>query len=116
MQPDADTATPDPPVSASLILPPDWPARAADTVERVVEQVRDRTTVPAMNVVRGIVYGILVATVAVVALVLVTIAVVRILDVLLPREVWLAYTILGVLCVLVGSILWAQRRAHDPTA
>ncbi|MEO7427847.1 MAG: hypothetical protein ABIY48_00540, partial [Acidimicrobiales bacterium] len=35
----------------------DWPAQAADTIERVVGSVRDKTTGPAITLARWVVYG-----------------------------------------------------------
>ena len=35
----------------------DWAAQAADTIERAVGNVRDRTTAPAITVARAVVYG-----------------------------------------------------------
>lgn len=99
----------------SVLLPADWPVQAADTVERVVSQVRERTTVPAMTAIRGVVYGLLAAIVAITALVLVCVGIVRVLDVLIPRGVWIAYAILGTVLVVAGAIFWSQRHEHDPT-
>ena len=39
----------------------DWTTDAVDNIERVVATVRDRTVVPAQNVTRAIVFGLLTA-------------------------------------------------------
>jgi len=96
---------------------PDWPAQAADTIERVVGTVRDKTTVPALTVARAVVYGTFAALVGSASLVLLVIALVRGLDVALPdsvfgeEHVWAAHLITGLLFVVVGAVLWSRRHA-----
>jgi hypothetical protein len=87
--------------------PDDWPAQAADTIVRVVGQVRDKTTRPAETVVRGVVYGLLGGLLGLVCLVLVAIALVRILVnyVVGDDNVWLAHFIVGMVFTLAGSVL-----------
>ncbi|HEX9992136.1 MAG TPA: hypothetical protein VGB14_04330 [Acidimicrobiales bacterium] len=97
--------------STRLSIPDDWPAQAADTVVRVVGQVRDRTTGPAITVARGIVYGLLAAIAGIVAFVLLVAALVRLVDVLVPGEVWSAHLIVGAVLTLAGLLLWRKRRA-----
>ena len=89
---------------------PDWAAQITDTIERVVGQVRDRTTTPLITVARALVYGALAAIAGVAALVLVAIIVVRVLD-LLPGEVWVAHLITGALFTLAGLLFWSKRGA-----
>jgi hypothetical protein len=92
----------------------DWPVQAADTIERVVGSVRDKTTGPAISVARGVVYGTLAAIVGISVLVLLAIAAVRGLDIA-AREIfgdgstWLAHLVVGVLFCLGGMIAWSQR-------
>ncbi len=96
--------------------PPDWPAQATDTVVRAVDQVRSRTTRPAVTAARGVVFGLLALVLGVTALVLLSVGVVRLLDVVLPRGVWLVYLVLGVVFCIIGAVFWHRRHAHDPTA
>jgi hypothetical protein len=96
--------------STRLTLPDDWPTQATDTVVRVVGQVRDRTTGPALTVARALVYGMLAAVVGIPALVLVVIALVRLVDVWVPEEVWAAHLIVGAVLTLAGLLLWRKRR------
>ena len=49
---------------------PNWAADLADTVERVVATVRDKTTKPLVTVTRGLVYGLLDAILGVATIVL----------------------------------------------
>jgi hypothetical protein len=92
----------------------DWPAQAADTIVTTVEKVRDRTTVPLMKLARGTVYGVFIVTVALVVLTLVVIGLVRVLDIVLPSGVWLAYLVLGAATTLGGWLLYRKR--NEPAA
>jgi hypothetical protein len=107
-------------------LPPnpgaDWPAQAADTIVRVVGQVRNKTTGPAVTVARGVVYGVLAGITGIVFLVLLAICLVRVIDVYLPESVtsddntWLAHAIVGAVFTGAGLVLWRFRRttADEP--
>ena len=107
------SATPAPAVE----VPADWPAQAADTIERVVGAVRDKTTGPAITVARGIVYGTFALVVGSVVGVLLAIAAVRILDVYLPDawvgedHTWAAHLLVGAVFTLAGAALWSRRSA-----
>lgn len=89
----------------------DWTVQVADTIESVVGSIRNKTTVPLETIARALVYGIIVATLGVAALVLVTILAVRVIDYVLP--VWAAYAILGGFFTLVGLLLWRKRRPSN---
>src|SRR5436190_21886834 len=89
---------------------PDWAARTADSIERVVTTVRDRTTRPLLLAGRAIVFGLLAAMLGVTAVVLLSIAVVRVVVILTDRA-WLAYLILGGLFVIVGLVLLRLRNS-----
>lgn len=96
----------------------DWPAQAADLIVRVVGQVRDKTTGPAITAARGVVYGLLAALLGGAAGILVAIAAVRGLDELIEtiadsRETWAAHGIVGLLFTVVGLFLWSKRRAPE---
>jgi hypothetical protein len=88
---------------------PDWAARTADSIERVVTTVRDRTTKPVLIAGRAVVFGLLAAIVGVAAVVLLSIAIVRVLVILTDRA-WVAELILGALFVIVGFVLLRLRR------
>lgn len=98
----------------------DWPAEISTKIEGLVDGIRNKTTVPAIRLARAVVFGLVVAVMAVVALVLLTIALVRLIDVYLPlhpeaRRVWVAYLGLGAIFLLVGAFLWSKRvtRKHE---
>ena len=93
----------------------DWPAQAADLVVDVVGTVRDKTTTPALTIARGIVYGTAIVFLALTALVLLLIALIRFVDAYLPGEVWSAYLLLGSILTIVGLALWATRRPSEQT-
>ena len=65
---------PPPPARPASSLEPveepscDWAAAAADTIDRVVEAIRDRTTKPAILASRGLVFGLIMAILGVTAL------------------------------------------------
>jgi hypothetical protein len=102
-----------PPADASLaggVLGGDWPVRATDTVERVVDTVRSKTTGPAIVVSRVVVYGVVAAVLGALALVLGLVALVRLLDVYLPRGVWVPDLILGGGLGLAGLFAWSRRQ------
>jgi hypothetical protein len=115
----ADATTSGRPVS--LPGPPepkhDWAAQAADTIESVVGSVRDKTTGPALTVVRGVVYGTFAAIVGFAVLIVFIIAAVRLLDAYLPdavfgeQHVWVVYLILGAAFSLAGAVAWRRRKS-----
>lgn len=95
----------------------DWPAQAADTIERVVGSVRDKTTGPAITVARWVVYGTFALVVGAMVGVLLAITGVRLLDVYLPDawvgedHTWVAHLLIGGLFTLVGAAAWTRRSA-----
>jgi hypothetical protein len=104
----APNSAPDGGLAAGM-LGGDWPVRATDTVERVVDTVRSKTTGPAIVISRVVVYGLVAAVLGITALVLVLVALVRLLDAYLPRGVWLPYFILGAVLAVAGAVAWRQR-------
>ena len=83
----------------------DWSVQAADTIERVVGTIRDKTSVPLTTVARALVFGLLAAVMGVTTLVFVTIALVRAVNVYLPGDVWAAYLVIGGIFTLIGAFL-----------
>ena len=101
-------ATPATPTPTTGTTSPDWTVQVADTIESVVGSVRDKTAVPLETVARALVYGIVLGTMGVTALVLVTIIAIRVLSFVL--EVWAAYLVIGAIFTLAGMFLWRKRR------
>lgn len=85
-------------------------------VDRAVETVQDKAIIPVVTAARAAVFGIIVATMSVIALTLFAIALVRILDVYLPYEVWAAYAAAGGLFVIIGLLLWRKRKPKESNA
>lgn len=98
---------------------PDFPRKSADFIDRVVGAVRDRTTKPVVAITRGIVFGSIIAVVAVSLVVLLLIAVVRgtqeVFELFLsePRAVWASYFFVGGSFILVGALLMRARHSSD---
>jgi hypothetical protein len=105
--------------SAPAGAPDDWPAQAAETIERVVGSVRDKTTGPAITVARWVVYGTFALIVGTAVAILLAIAAIRGIDVALPDawvgedHTWVAHLIVGAIFTLVGAVLWSRRSAPD---
>ena len=99
--------------------PGDWAADTADRIERVVGTVRSKTADPLVAAGRWLVYGTLAGIVGMAALVLVTIGLIRGVDIALDRSfdhdrsVWLADAIVGGIFTLAGLFLWTRRRPRD---
>ncbi len=90
----------------------DWAAQAADTVERVVGTVRDKTSLPLTTVARALVYGLVAAIMGVVMAVLVAIALVRAIDVFTGEgNVWIAHFAVGGIFTLAGAFLLRKATA-----
>ena len=88
----------------------DWSAQAADTIESVVENIRDKTTVPLTKVARGLVYGIVAGAMGGAALLLLGILLIRVFDVYIPGNIWTVYAAIGGVFTLLGLLLWTRRR------
>ncbi len=92
----------------------DWSEQAADTVVKVVDAVREKTTGPLLTIARAIVYGLIGVFAVMVALVVLTIALVRLVDAYLPGEVWSAHLLIGALFTLAGLVVWRKRYPPQP--
>jgi len=126
----SDARPPDPRVSRPPLraLPgpeietADWPAQAADTIERAVQGVREKTTGPAITAARWTVAGLFLVIIGTTVAILLAIALVRVLDAYLPdsvfgeSHVWAAYLILGLPLFFGGIYLLAKRHSPDPDA
>jgi len=99
----------------------DWPAQAADAIERTVQTVRDKTTGPAISAARWAVAGLFVLIAGTMALILLVIVLVRLLDAYLPssvfgeEHVWAAHALVGA-PLFVGGLVLLARRTGPPDA
>lgn len=98
---------------------PNWASDLADTVERVVGDVRDKTTNNIVLLARGIVFGLLAGILGLVALVVALVMFTRALQSLLelavewPRAVYLSYLILGGICCALGAFTMKKRHSSN---
>ncbi|HMQ24577.1 MAG TPA: hypothetical protein PKA98_01200 [Acidimicrobiales bacterium] len=87
----------------------DWPAKATDQIVTLVDQIRDKTTGPAIRFARAVVFGFLATMLGTAALVLLIVGLVRFVDVYAPGGVWVAHAIVGLVFVGTGAWLWSKR-------
>ena len=108
---------PDQDRAASSALSEEWSNRAIDAVDSVVDVVHDKVVRPALIAGRAVVFGVLIAFVALTVLTLLAIGLVRLLDVYAFGErVWASDALLGVIFCGAGGFLWSlrtRRRASD---
>jgi hypothetical protein len=106
-------------LSTARVRTDDWPAQATDTIVKVVGTASDKVTGPVTTAARGLVFGLFAAILGLTALVLASIAVVRVLDNYLPdsvfgtNHVWAVYLILGVLFVIAALWLWRKTKTRE---
>lgn len=95
----------------------EWTDQAADAVESIVLSIKQKTTVPLTTIARGLVYGLVIAALGAVVMVLMAVSAVRVLTVYLPvgrvngnhHRVWVADLIVGGIFTLVGMFAWSKR-------
>ena len=103
-----------PGLGTAAVSEAEWPAKVADTIEDVVGSVHDRVVRPLTLVARGLVFGIIIAVMALVLSVLVVIALIRLLDVYaFGGRVWASDALLGALLVAAGAYAWTKRGARS---
>jgi len=90
-------------------LPADWHVLATDKIVSTVDTVRVKTSGPAIKVSRAVVFGLMGAFISLIALIVFLIGTVRLLNNVLPKDVWLVYLILGGIFLLAGAFLWSKR-------
>ena len=96
--------------------PGDWQARAADTIEATVAAIHDRVIRPLVIFARMVVFGILVATTTLALCVLLSVALVRLLDLYaFPGRVWASEALIGAVLAALGLVAWSFRRARHDT-
>jgi hypothetical protein len=84
--------------------------RAADGIDAFVVLLRDKTVRPATLAARIIIFGTIVLVASVVAVVSVSIAVIRLLTVYaFDGRVWLSDLVVGIVFVALGTVCWALR-------
>ena len=105
------------PLPGNPLSDPTWAKQLADTVERIVGNIRDRTTDNIVLAARAIVFGLLGAMLGLAALTLFLVGLVRGIQVLLDfavsweRAVYLSYLLVGGILCLVGWFLMRKRHS-----
>lgn len=108
-------ATPPPASPTPASVDQDWPAKATETIVEQVGKIRDKTTGPALKVARYAVFAAFAASLGTVALIIFVIGAVRALDVYLPDAVfgethtWAAHSIIGLVLLLAGLVIFARK-------
>ena len=98
---------------------PNWAPKLADTIERVVGSLRDKTTGRVLTAYRGIVFGLVAVFAASFALVLLIIGLFRGVQALLDigldhhNSVWISYLGVGALFSLGGLVAMKKRFPHN---
>jgi hypothetical protein len=104
-------------VTTSPSVSEEWSIKAVDAVDSVVDVVHDKVVRPVLIVGRAVVFGILIAFVAVVVLTLLAVGLVRLLDVYaFGGRVWASDALFGAIFCAGGFFLWSmrtKRRASD---
>jgi ABC-type antimicrobial peptide transport system permease subunit len=103
-------------MAGNPLTDPKWATEFADTVERVVGEVRRRTTDKIVLLARALVYGLIAGMLGVVVVILAIIGSLRglqsLLDLAMPwsRAVWVSYLLIGGIMLLLGLLLMKKRR------
>jgi hypothetical protein len=94
-------------------LSADLSAKAADTIDLVVDTVHDKAVRPLILAARGLVFGLLAAVLSVLVLVMVSVALIRFLTIyVFDGRVWASYALVGLVFVSGGAFLWARGAAR----
>ncbi len=89
----------------------DWTKDLLDRLDHYIDVVRSNTTDRLVQVARLLVFGLITAILGGMAGLVALIAAIRVLDIILPREVWLPYMILGAIFLGVGLFFWSKKTA-----
>jgi len=106
----------EPPLSPNVSPDRDWPAEIADTAVRLIDQVRHKTTQPAITAARGVVFGLLALAVGSLAFFLFMVGLIRLVNNYLPGKVWATYLLLGTVFTLGGIVLFSMRKPRPQRA
>jgi hypothetical protein len=104
-----------------------WPVQATDTIVRVVDSVRDKTTGPALNVARWLVYGLVLALLALPLAIVALVGVFRLAEggllwasgqwspvAFLHDPIGFVYLLFGVIFSLAGLVCWRKGKSPAP--
>jgi hypothetical protein len=114
------------PVAPSTPDTTDWPKQATDSIVKVVDSVRDKTTGPAVRAARAVVYYSILGALALPFFILALIGTMRVAErglimlgeklgwSFLYEPMWLVYLIFGLIFFFTGTWLW--RKARQPAS
>jgi hypothetical protein len=86
--------------------------RALDAIDTVVATVNDKAVRPAIVAARAVVFGVIIAVVALAVLVLFSVGFIRLAtDYFFHYRVWVSYLALGALFCGVGTFAYSKRGA-----
>jgi hypothetical protein len=106
-----------PPGRAAAEAAAELPRKAADAVQLVVDTIHDKAVRPAILATRAAVFGLVVAALATLLVVVGSVAVLRLFDVyVFGHRVWLSYIVLGGSLTLAGLVAWTRRAARPSPA
>ncbi|MEI8391493.1 MAG: hypothetical protein WCG40_03245 [Actinomycetes bacterium] len=106
-------------MAGNPLTDPNWATEFTQTIVESIDKVRNRTTKPIVMIARGLVFGLLIAFLGVMALVLLLVGLSRGLINLLEwpfdhdTAVWMSHLIVGSLLVLLGAILMIKRQRKE---
>jgi vacuolar-type H+-ATPase subunit I/STV1 len=89
----------------------DWTKDLLDRLDHYIDVVRSNTTDRLVKVVRVLVYGVIALILGSMAGIIALITLIRVLDIVLPREVWLPYMVLGAIFLAGGLFTWSKKSA-----
>ena len=102
-------------MAGNPLTDPNWAEATTDQVVKLVDNVKAKTTKPAVMAARGLVFGLLAVFLGIFALVLLIIGVTRGLQAAIEpllyqgRAVYISYFIIGGILTLIGAILFKKR-------
>ncbi|MGI9603034.1 MAG: hypothetical protein ACR2QE_14200 [Acidimicrobiales bacterium] len=87
---------------------PDWAQRTTEFIVDKVDEVAAKTANPARIASRGLVYGVVIAVLAPMLIVLAIVLVVRLAAVYIPGDLAYVYLTMGFILAVVGIILMSK--------
>jgi hypothetical protein len=91
--------------------PPDAVGRALGALDHLLDQFHDRVLRPLLLIGRTVAFGFVLLLAALVVVVMVLVAAVRLLDVYaFDGRTWATYLLLGGLLSVLGMLVWRWRR------
>lgn len=89
----------------------EWPAKVAGAIEGVAETLRAKAVRPLQKVARAVVFGVIIAVMGLVLVILLSVGIIRVLNVyLFTGQEWASYAIVGGIFLGAGLFLSSLRR------